>query len=165
MYEVSNEQMDKIKKVIGQSLEIQNDVFKSLDLNPYDFYEVHDPGEYFNIVLSKEELEDRVKEVQKYPPNYDGFSDERLEELKSGSKITPQEVEAIKESFIEEKRDDDSPVTWAISEITDGSRTVYVFYYEQVWGQGGLNVNDFWGFYTTEEEAVRALDAKDLIEI
>ena len=175
MYKVSSEQMKAITETIGQSLEAQTAVFNALDLNPYDFYEHHDPADYFNIVLDKEELDDQIKYLQEYPDEWvrtgdegvrsEGFSEERIKEIESGSKITSHEAEEIKQSYIQEKRFEECPVTWTISEVTDETTTVYAFYFEQMWGQGGLNINDFWGFFATEEDAYKALDEMDLIEV
>ena len=175
MYKVSSEQMKAITETIGQSLEVQTVVFEAMDLNPYEFYENHDPADYFNIVLSVEELEDQIKYLQEYPEEWvrtgdegvrsDGFSEDRIKEIESGSKITPKEAEEIRESYIQEKRYEECPVTWTITEITDNITTVYAFYFEQMWGQGGLHINDFWGFFATVEDADKALQEMDLIEV
>ena len=175
MYKVSSEQMKSIIKTIGKSLKVQTAVFEAMDLNPYDYYEHHDPAEYFNIVLSVEELEDQIKYLQEYPEEWvrtdddgarrEGFSEERIKEIEAGEKITPQEVKEIRESYIQEKRYEECPVTWTITEITDDTRTVYAFYFEQMWGQGGLNINDFWGFFATAEDAEKALKQMELIEV
>ena len=165
MYKITSDQMKRVLAVIGKPVEEQASVFKLLDFNPYEFYDDNDPNDYFNIVLSKRELEERVLYVQKYPEEFDGFTESRLGEIESGSEITSEEAEAIKESYIEEKREDDCPETWAIIEISDGITSIYAFYFEQVWGRDGLNLNNFWGFFENEADAVKALEAMDLVEI
>ena len=59
---------------------------------------------------------------------------------------------------IEEVRNDESAVYAVVSEITDGSRSAFTLYFESFWGQAGLNINDIYGYYETEDEARKEMN-------
>ena len=163
MINVTKIQMENIKACLGKPLDVQSPVFNSLALNPYDQYEYAEPS--FNVVIYKSSVEYRVSEVRDYPSEYDGFTIERIEELEKGSELTANEIVDIKNDYIEDAINDEFPVCSSIVELTDGETTIAVLYFEQMWGQGGLNINEFLGFFEDVEKAQVALDELDLVKI
>ena len=158
MYEVTPEQMDSILLVIGLPLGEQEAIFNALNFNPYDNYSdgAGDVGGI--IIIPKRDLEDRLKDEQKDPFNYGRFPEERMKEIEAGSTFNAREVETVKANLIEECFDDDGNVFQASTEISDGERTVSVLYAEQIQGQGGLHIVDFFGFFETEELMDKAIE-------
>ena len=151
MYSVSSEQMQTILQSMKSDTEDGNTIFQSLELNPYDH---HDEAELeFNVVVYESSIAERVEEAKTYPEDYTDFSDARIKALKGGGELTSQEIAKIKEEYIEEARNDEFAEYAIVSKLTDGNRYVYALYFEQVWGQGGLHINSFHGFYKTEAKA------------
>ena len=154
---VTSEQMDEILRYVKSDGQGKDADFPDIKLNPYDYND--NGGELeFNVVVYESEIANRIEEVQNYPDAYSEYSEERIKELKSGAKLTPEEISQIREEYIEEVRNDESAEYAVVSEITDGSRSAYTLYFEGVWGQAGLHVNDIYGYYETEDEARKEMN-------
>ena len=152
MHKVTKEQMDKVFSCI-ETGEDQSIVFDLLDLNPYDKY---DEGYEldFVCVLREYKFEWLLDEVIAYPENYFSEGDERIMRILTSKKLTEDDVAYLREYFIQVEEEEESPEYMIISEMSDDSgRSAFVVYIEQMWGQGGLHVNEFIGFYKTAEEA------------
>ena len=165
MFKVTEKQISAIKATIGENLSTQKRVFEELNLNPYDFFEEEDPAHHFNIVVYKDAVDQRVDEFQRFPEEIEGFSNERILQLESGSGLTPEEVELVKRDYIDGMLNDDCPETWLIAKISDGRSSVFSLLIEQMWGQGGLHFNEFLGFFATEGEAEEAVKSMNLIDV
>ena len=164
MYTVTTEQMNKIHASMSQPLEAQNAVFESLELNPYDNYENSEPE--FLLVIQKEDINDFLRNVQEHPDEYEFFPKERNDELKNSSQLTPEEIMFLKQTFIKDVMADECSECAAVARLTDGNLSFYAVYYEAVWGQGGLNINKFFGFFRTDEAARDAMNnQKDVLII
>jgi len=71
----------------------------------------------------------------------------------TSKKLTEDDVAYLREYFIQVE-EEESPEYMIVSEMSDDSGlSAFVVYIEQMWGQGGLYVNEFIGFYKTAEEA------------
>ena len=157
MHKVTPEQMDEILRYVKSDGQGKDAGFPDIKLNPYDYND--NGGELeFNVVVYESEIANRIEEVQNYPDAYSEYSEERIKELESGAKLTPEEISQIREEYIEEVRNDESAEYAVVSEITDGSRSAYTLYFEGVWGQAGLNINDIYGYYKTEDEARKEMN-------
>lgn len=150
MHKVTTKQMDKLLSCI-EGGEDQSAVFDELDFNPYDNYADGAGGFGGILIIPKRDMENRLKDAQKYPFDYTRFSEERMTEIEAGSALTAEEIEVVKAEYIEECIDDEGSVFLTATEISDGERTVSVLYTEQTQGQGGLNIVDFFGFFKTDE--------------
>ena len=159
MHKVTKEQMDSIIACMTDPVNCKHgEVFDALELNPYDYCQ--NGGELeFIITITKSDLKSRVEEAQEYPEDY--FFDEMAEEIKSGGTITAEEVEEITNKYFDECRENESANYATISEITDGKRSVYTAYTEACYGQGGIHINDFLGFYISDQAARHALSKMD----
>lgn len=159
MHKVTKEQMDSIIACMTDPVNGKHgEVFDALELNPYDYCQ--NGGELeFIITITKSDLKSRVEEAQEYPEDY--FFDERVEEIKSGETITAEEVEEITNKYFDECREDESANYATISEIKDLNRSVYTAYTEACYGQGGIHINDFLGFYISDQAALHALSQID----
>ena len=157
MHKITKKQMDEILRYLQSDRKASDTAFPDIKLNPYDYND--NGGELeFNVVVYESEIANRIEEVQNYPDAYSEYSEERIKELKSGAKLIPEEISQIREEYIEEVRNDESAEYAVVSEITDGSRSAYTLYFEGVWGQAGLHVNDICGFYETEDEARKEMN-------
>ena len=157
MHKVTPEQMDDILCYVKSDSEGSDTVFPNIELNPYDYSD--NGGELeFNVVVYESRIASRIEEVQKYPEEYSEFSEERIKELESGALLTPEEISEIKEEYIEEVRNDEAAEYAVVSEITDGHRSAYTLYFEQFQGQGGLNIDDIYGYFETEDEARKEMN-------
>ena len=157
MHKVTSEQMDEILRYVKSDGQGKDAGFPDIKLNPYDYHD--NGGELeFNVVIYETGIANRIEEVQNYPEEYSEFSEERNNELEAGANLTPEEISKIREAYIEEVRNDESAVYAVVSEITDGSRSAFTLYFEGVWGQYGLNINDICGYYETEDEARKEMN-------
>ena len=152
MHKVTKEQMDKVFCCI-ETGEDHSVVFDLLDLNPYDKY---DEGYEldFVCVLREYKFEWLLDEVIAYPEDYFSEGDERIMRIFTSKKLTEDDVAYLREYFIQVETEEESPEYMIVSEMSDDSgQSAFVVYIEQMWGQGGLHVNEFIGFYKTAEEA------------
>ena len=157
MHKVTSKQMDEILRYVKSGSLGKDADFPDIKLNPYDYND--NGGELeFNVVVYETGIAKRIEEAQNYPEEFSEFSEERINELEAGAKLTPEEISKIREAYIEEVRNDESAEYAVVSEITDGSRSAYTLYFEGVWGQAGLNINDIYGYYKTEDEARKEMN-------
>ena len=157
MHKVTPEQMDQILHSMKTEGKDAGTIFQSLGLNPYDYHENGGKLE-FNVVVYESRITERIEEVQNYPEDLTDYSEERIAELKAGSKLTDEELEGWRELFIESEQKEEFAEYAVVSELTDSKRSVYTLYFEQVWGQGGLHINEFFGFFETEDEARKEMN-------
>ena len=159
MFKISSSQMTDVLASMKHSVAKQNEVFEALELNPYDNYEDADPE--FNVVIYHSDLQSSIEEASSNPEDYDYFSKVRNKEIENGSPLTAEEIQIVKDAVVEATIADECCETAMVAELSDGKKSVYMLYFEQVWGQGGLNFNRFFGFYETEaiaEEKMRTLE-------
>ena len=156
MYKVTEDQMSQIQASIGQDSGAQNDVFEALDFNPYD-----DEGidSLDSIVMERERYANERKERVGYPLDY-GVCDteERAEEIKAGAVLTHEEEQMLNSDIFDE---DDTYMV--VTEMSDGNRNALAVNVQQMWGQGGLHVIDFLGFFANHEDAQKAIEAADYV--
>ncbi len=50
-----------------------------------------------------------------------------------------------------------------ITELSDGTDKVQAVTVQQIWGQAGLHVIDFLGFFANYEDAQKAIEAADYV--
>lgn len=156
MYEMTTEQIIRIRAVLGKPLEAQQKAFSALDFNPY-----FDEGDVTNasLVMERERYEGERKERVSYPLDYGVCeTEERAEEISSGATLTDEEEQALNENIFEE---DDTFMV--VTEISDGTDSVFAVNVQQMWGQGGLHVIDFIGFFANYEDAQKASEAADYV--
>jgi hypothetical protein len=156
MYEMTTEQMAQIKAVVGKGLEAQEAVFNALDFNPYDD---EGAGGYDSVVMERERYESERKERIGYPLDY-GIceTDERAEEIKAGAALSEAEEQALNENIF-----DGDDTLMVITELSDGTGKVLAVTVQQIWGQGGLHVIDFIGFFANDADAQKAIEAADYV--
>ena len=156
MYEITTEQMAQVKAVVGKSLEAQEAVFNSLDFNPYDDEDI---GGLDSVVMERERYKSERKERIDYPLDY-GIceTDERAEEIKAGAALLEAEEQALNENIF-----DGDDTLMVITELSDGTDKVQAVTVQQIWGQGGLHVIDFLGFFANYEDAQKAIGAADYV--
>jgi hypothetical protein len=152
MHKVTKEQMDKVFSC-NETGEDHSVVFDLLDLNPYDKYDESYELD-FVCVLREYKFEWLLDEVIAYPENYFSEGDELIMRILTSKKSTEDDVAYLREYFIQVEEEEESPEYMIVSEMSDDSGlSAFVVYIEQMWGQGGLYVNEFIGFYKTAEEA------------
>jgi hypothetical protein len=156
MYEVTIQQMAQIVKVLGKTLEAQEPVFNALDFNPYDD---EGAGGYDSVVMERERYESERKERIGYPLDY-GIceTDERADEIKAGAALSEAEEQALNENIF-----DGDDTLMVITELSDGTDKVQAVTVQQIWGQAGLHVIDFLGFFANYEDAQKAIEAADYV--
>ena len=158
MYKITTEQMTIIKAVVGNGLEAQEAVFNALDFNPY---EDGDIGSLDSVVMERERYKSERKERVDYPLDY-GIceTDERAEEIKAGAALSEAEEQALNENIF-----DGDDTLMVITELSDGTDKVLAVTVQQIWGQAGLNVIDFLGFFANYEDAQKAIGAADYVTV
>ena len=156
MYEMTTEQMAQIKAVVGKGPEAQEAVFNALDFNPYDDEDI---GGLDSVVMERERYESERKERIDYPLDY-GIceTDERAEEIKAGAALSEAEEQALNENIF-----DGDDTLMVITELSDGTDKVLAVTVQQIWGQGGLHVIDFLGFFANYDNAQKAVGAADYV--
>ena len=156
MYKMTTEQMTQIKAVVGKGLEAQEAVFNSLDFNPYDD---EGAGGYDSVVMERERYEGERKERLESPIDYGVCeTDEREAEIVAGAALTKEEEQSLNENIFE--HDDTLMVT---STLSDGTKEVITVTVQQIWGQAGLNVVNFLGFFANDNDAQKAIEAADYV--
>ena len=156
MYEMTTEQMAQIKAVVGKGLEAQEAVFNTLDFNPYND---EGAGGYDSVVMERERYESEHKERIGYPLDY-GIceTDERAEEIKAGAALSEAEEQALNENIF-----DGDDTLMVVTELSDGTDKVQAVTVQQIWGQAGLHVIDFLGFFANYDDAQKAIEAADYV--
>ena len=156
MYEMTTEQMAQIKAVVSKDLEAQEAVFNALDFNPYDDEDI---GGLDSVVMERERYKSERKERIDYPLDY-GIceTDERAEEIKAGAALSKAEEQALNENIF-----DGDDTLMVITELSDGTDKVQAVTVQQIWGQAGLHVIDFLGFFASDDDAQKAIEAADYV--
>ena len=156
MYEMTTEQMAQIKAAVGKPLEAQEAVFNSLDYNPYDD---EGAGGYDSVVMERERYESERKERLESPIDYGVCeTDEREAEIVAGAALTQEEERSLNKNVFEH---DDTLMV--ITKLSNGSEEVLAVTVQQIWGQGGLHVIDFLGFFANYEDAQKAIETADYV--
>ena len=156
MYKITTEQMTEITAVVSKPLEAQAAVFNSLDFNPYDDEDI---GGLDSVVMERERYKSERKERIGYPLDY-GIceTDERAEEIKAGAALSEAEEQALNENIF-----DGDDTLMVITELSDSTYKVQAVTVQQIWGQAGLHVIDFIGFFATDADAQKAIEAADYV--
>ena len=159
MHKVTEEQMDSIIACMTDPVNGKDgEVFDALELSPYDYCQNGGELEFINVIY-KRDIEDKIEEAKSYPEDY--FDDDRAAEIKAGAKLTADDMERVKANHIKSCEEDESAHYATISEVSDGNRSIFVAYIESSWGQGGININEFLGFYISDQAARYALFQMD----
>ncbi|MDA8649217.1 hypothetical protein N9M31_04310 [Alphaproteobacteria bacterium] len=156
MYEITTEQMSEINAVVSKGLEAQEAVFNALDFNPYDD---EGAGGYDSVVMERERYESERKERTGYPLDY-GIceTDERAEEIKAGAALSEAEEQALNENIF-----DGDDTLMVITEMSDGTDKVLAVTVQQIWGQAGIHVINFVGFFANDDDAQKAIESADYV--
>ena len=156
MYEMTTEQMAQIKAAVGKPLEAQEAVFNALDFNPYDD---EGAGGYDSVVMERERYESERKERLESPIDYGVCeTDEREAEILEGSALTKEEERSLDENIFEH---DDTLMV--ITKLSDGTDEVLAATVQQIWGQSGIHVINFLGFFANDDDAQKAIEAADYV--
>jgi hypothetical protein len=159
MHKVTEEQMDSIIACMTDPVNGKDgEVFDALELSPYDYCQNGGELEFINVIY-KRDIEDKIEEAKSYPEDY--FDEDRAAEITAGAKFTADDMERVKASHIKSCEEDESAHYATISEVTDGNRSVFVAYIDSSWGQGGVNINEFLGFYISDQATRYALSQMD----
>ena len=154
MFQVTTRQIKRLKASLGQGIEAQELVFNALDLNPYE-----GGVGYNSVVMERERYEGERKERISYPLDYGVCeTEERAKEISAGAALTNEEEHALNENIFEE---DDTFMV--VTELSDGTDSVFAVNVQQMWGQGGLHVIDFIGLFENYEDAQKASEAADYV--
>ena len=156
MYEMKTEQMAQIKAVVGKGLKAQEAVFNTLDFNPYNDEGV---GGYDSVVMERERYKSERKERIDYPLDY-GIceTEERAEEIKAGATLSEAEEQALNENIF-----DGDDTLMVVTELSDGTDKFQAVTVQQIWGQAGLHVINFLGFFANDDDAQKAIEAADYV--
>ena len=156
VYKISSEQMSKIKATVSKGLEAQEAVFNTLDFNPYDD---EGAGGYDSVVMERERYEGERKERIESPTAYGVCeTDEREAEIVAGAALTQEEERSLNENIFEH---DDTLMV--ITKLSDGADEVLAVTVQQIWGQAGLHVINFLGFFANDDDAQKAIEAADYV--
>ena len=91
-----------------------------------------------------------------YPVDYGICDEDRELEIKAGSPLTSLEKQLIDDKIFEH---DDTYMV--INKFSDGKDEVFGLKVHQVQGQLGIQVIDFLGFFSSEEDAEAAITESD----
>ena len=149
MLKVDSKQMQRIKACIGKPLEAQEKVFAELGFSAYD----GDCNNLFHVIYA-DTYNEIKNEIKLEADDYDLFSENRCKEIMKGATLSLEEEERLHD-YIFECNDENFIDTAMISDQND---TVFCVYLTQSEGQLGVAVADFFGFYSSEQEAVTAVE-------
>jgi hypothetical protein len=156
MHKVNKEQMNSILACMNRPVKGAQDViFEGLNLNPYDHYEDNNPD--FVLVVREDSINSHLNDLINHPDAYLDEDDKWFERLSGGKTLNSSEIEQLRAEYIEQQRHEEDAEYMVVTSLVDEQeRAVFVAYSEMAMGQGGINIVEFFGFYTTEEEATRA---------
>ena len=156
MYTLSTTQMAQIKVTVGKAIEAQEKVVNTLEFNPY---EDEGAGGYDSVVMERERYEGERKERIESPTAYGVCeTDEREAEIVAGAALTQEEERSLNENIFEH---DDTLMV--ITKLSDGADEVLAVTVQQIWGQAGLHVINFLGFFANDDDAQKAIEAADYV--
>lgn len=149
--------MNKIKSALSLGFEIQEQVFNDLNYNPYDD-DVNDQfgGTYHSVVMPNYSYKSSFEDMATYPVDYGICDEDREVEIKSGSPLT-----SLEKQLIDDKIFDHDDTYMVINKFSDGKDEVFGLKVHQVQGQLGIQVIDFLGFFSSEEDAEAAITESD----
>ena len=156
MYETTTEKMTKIRAVVGKPLEAQEAVFNTLEFNPYDDEAA---GGFDSVVMERERYESERKERLESPIDYGVCkTDEREAEIVAGAALTQEEERSLNENIFEY-----GDTLMVITKLSDGNDEVLAVTVQQIWGQSGVHVINFIGFFANDDDAQKAIEAADYV--
>ena len=156
MYKITAQQIAQIIEALEKPLEVQEAVFHTLDFNPYDD---EGAGGYDSVVMERERYESERKERLESPIDYGVCeTDEREAEIVAGAALTQEEERSLNENIFEH---DDTLMV--ITKLSDGTVEVLAVTVQQIWGQAGLNVINFLGFFANDDDAQKAIESADYV--
>ena len=156
MYPISDEKLKEIFACLVNDYRSQKTVFNSLNFNPYDDEGV---GGYDSVVMERDRYNQERKERISSPIDYGVCeTEERAEEISAGAILTDEEEQALNENIF-----DQDDTLMVVTEMSDGTDSVFAVTVQQIWGQSGLHVTDFIGFFESEAAAQTAIKQADYI--
>ncbi|ADE38425.1 hypothetical protein [Candidatus Puniceispirillum marinum] len=162
MYKISPEQMVQIKAVVGNGHEAQEAIFNALDFDPYEYEGGCDSDVvwgYDSVVMERERYESERKERLENPADY-GIceTEERSEEIKAGAVLTQKEERSLNENIF-----DHDHTFMVISTFSNGTDEIIAVTVQQIWGQLGIHVINFIGFFANDADAQKAIEQADYV--
>lgn len=156
MYEISTKQLASLRATIQKSFDAQHQAFSLLDFNPYDDEGV---GGYDSVVMERDRYNRERKERISSPIDYGVCeTEERAEEISAGAILTDEEEQALNENIF-----DQDDTLMVVTEMSDGTDSVFAVTVQQIWGQSGLHVTDFIGVFESEAAAQTAIKKADYV--
>ena len=163
MHKVTQEQMNRILHEMGKPVPVNEgealsekfDPFK--ELNPYD-YDANGGELEFNVAVYERDIASALEEAQEYPSDSYYLTEKQIEAVEAGAILTEKEKAEIRERFIEQSREEEDAQYLVVSEVSDGTRSIYILYTEMMCGQGGIQMTDFFGYFDTDEAARTAMN-------
>ena len=157
MFKVDFVQMKSILATLVKPVSDQAAVFDALNYNPYDDDENDQfGGTYHSVVMPNYSYKSSYEDMATYPVDYGICDEDREVEIKAGSPLTSLEKQLIDDKIFE---DDDTYMV--INKFSDGKDEVFGLKVHQVQGQLGIQVIDFLGFFSSEEDAEAAITESD----
>ena len=155
MHKISAAQMEVVLTSLDQSKDRQLEAFEALNLNPYDHYE--DTCPEFILVVREDSIERHLDDLINHPEEYLDEDDKWFKRLTNGQTLDSSEIEQLRANYIEHQRNEEDAEYMVIAPIKDEKERVAIAVYtEMMMGQLGINFVDFFGFYSSVEEATRS---------
>jgi hypothetical protein len=82
----------------------------------------------------------------------------QMAQIKAGAALTDEEEEIVNRDIFE---DDDTYMV--VTEMSDGNRNALAVNVQQMWGQAGLHVINFLGFFANDDDAQKAIESADYV--
>ena len=161
MQKISADKINKVLSVIGKPIEVQQDIFDKLGLDPYAVSE--DAILNSKYLLSKDEVEEAISNYCNDLAFYTDFKPNRILEIEQGSDLTSIERDKLKKLVCQHLAEEKQP--WLIFEIKDETRSVYIACIMYFMGQGGIDFGSFFGFFKTKKDALNSLNSLEGIII
>ena len=155
MLKVKTQQMAAIKTCLGKTLAIQQKAFDELGYSnsaQQVFPEGKQPN-FFQVINDESYIEIK-DEIKNDPEYYDIFPEDRGKDIQQGAGLSEEEETTLHDYIFENNTDNFISIT----EVSDESETVFCLLLESDYGELGFEIIDFFGFYSSEDEASTALE-------
>jgi len=153
MHKITSEQMKEVLSVLVRPLEEQKAVFDALNLDPHSSWD--DDVLNGSYILNISEIDEMIEDYCTDLSFFTDWSQQRIAEIEGGGPLTEKE-EALLREIVCRELSTDAPLG-VITELSDGEKSAFALYIQLLMGPSGIDITGFEGFFSSHDEAHKAL--------
>ena len=143
--------------VLMQPLEDQRAVFDALNLDPHIDWDDAIPQEHY--ILNVNEIDEMIEGYCTDLSFFTDWTQQRIAEIEDGDPLSEKEEAHLREIVCRELTTD-APFG-VITELSDGEKSAFALYTQLLMGPSGIDIIGFEGFYSSHDEAHKALHSRE----